>query len=718
MSVDVVYGETINQVAAMSLAELLESVIGDGTIYIGYPVLPSADELVVVDALVVSPQCGLVAFIIANGVPENDESWRQVVDDQDRLYAALFNHLMKNPNLRVGRGLALEPQTVTVFTGSPEGNPTTDVGNYLSLDQITDWLESCQPIESEVEKSIQSAIQRVSTIKPVKKRQQVRREGSRGAVLKEIEREIANLDSWQKAAAIESPEGPQRIRGLAGSGKTIVLALKASLWHTKNPDWNIAVTFESRSLYQQFDDLINRFTFEYSNDTRDPEHLKIVHSWGSRSRVGMYSLLAAELGATPRDFAYAKGTYGRDHGFQGICRELLEIAESLPAAPDPIFDAVLIDEAQDLPPEFFRLVYLFTKEPKRIVWGFDELQKLSESVMPSTDELFGYQENGDAKVSLANTPRSPRRDIVLPVCYRNTPWALAVAHALGIGVYRNGGLLQSPDEPQLWQDIGYDVVSGDLVEGRRVTLKRSANSYPKYFDTLLTQEDAVVIQSFTDEQSQDSWIADQISLNLNRDELEADDILVVIPDTFRAKSRGPRLMAALRRLGIESHLAGVNTSVDEIFQPGSVALAHIFRAKGNERPMVYCIDAQYAASEFNAVTRRNILFTAITRSKAWVRICGWGEEMRSIESEAQEVMRRDFKLEFEVPTSEELRELRIVHRDRGRQTEESVRRAAKNLSQFLEAIERDEIDLRDLPEQLRFRLLEKINSDDVDADPQ
>ena len=54
----------------------------------------------------------------------------------------------------------------------------------------------------------------------------------------------------------------------------------------------------------------------------------------------------------------------------------------------PIFNAVLIDEAQDLPPEFFQLVYLFTKDPKRIVWGYDELQKLSEAAMPSTDELL------------------------------------------------------------------------------------------------------------------------------------------------------------------------------------------------------------------------------------------------------------------------------------------------------------------------------------------
>lgn len=46
-----------------------------------------------------------------------------------------------------------------------------------------------------------------------------------------------------KKAAFEIPEGPQRIRGLAGSGKTIVLALKAAYLHTQYPDMKIAVTF-------------------------------------------------------------------------------------------------------------------------------------------------------------------------------------------------------------------------------------------------------------------------------------------------------------------------------------------------------------------------------------------------------------------------------------------------------------------------------------------
>jgi superfamily I DNA and RNA helicase len=390
-----------------------------------------------------------------------------------------------------------------------------------------------------------------------------------------------------------------------------------------------------------------------------------------------------------------------DDAFQGICRELLEIAHAREVTP--IFDAILIDEAQDLPPEFFQLVYQFTREPKRIVWGFDELQKLSEAAMPSTDELFGTGQRGESLVSLDAPSDAPRRDIVLPVCYRNTPWALATAHALGIGVYRQGGLLQHPDEPSLWQDIGYNAIHGRLRPGQSVTLERRPDSSPEYFDRLLRADDAVLVRQFDGERDQDSWIAEQIEQNISVDELEYDDILVVLPDTYRAKSRGPRLMRELRRRDVNCHLVGVNSSVDEVFRPGSVAIAHIFRAKGNEAPMVYVVDAQYAAHNFNAVTRRNTLFTAITRSRAWVRIAGYGDGMRAIAEECQTVIDRGFRLEFTIPTDEQLRTLRHLHRDRSAEDEESVRKAAEGLSAFLDAFDRGDIDIEDLPPALRDR---------------
>lgn len=709
MSLQVVYGESRDRNRASLLAEQLREVVDEGTVYLGYPVLATADETVEVHALLVSQSHGLVAFLLADAIPQSEEDWEEVEARQDRLYDVLDSTLSKHRTLRKRRMLAVDITTVTVFPG-PLGDREVDgEGIYCDLQDVAAEIGQLPGIDESLERSVQAALQRVTTIKPVKKRASVQDTTSRGAVLKIIEAGIANLDQWQKKAAIETPQGPQRIRGLAGSGKTVVLALKAAYLHTQHPEWRIAFTYYSRALHQQIDDLVTRFTFEYSNDRPDEEYLQIMHSWGSPSRAGLYSEMARAAGTTARDWNYARATYGMDDAFQGVCRELLTIVQE--TRPDPVFDVVLIDEAQDLPPEFFQLVYHLTKEPKRIVWGYDELQKLSESAMPNTDELFGTGPGGESLVLLTNRENEPKRDIVLPVCYRNTPWALATAHALGIGVYREGGLLQHFDEPELWDDVGYETVHGELALGSPVTLERKYDSSPPYFRERLEAEDAVVMETFDSQEAQDIWVAREIRKNLNEDELEHDDILIVLPDVYRAKSRAPRLMRTLLEHGIPSHLVGVSTSADTVFLRGSIALAHIFRAKGNEAPMVYVIDAQHAASDNNAVTRRNTLFTAITRSRAWVRVVGYGNAMNVIANEIEAVRQKNFRLEFTIPSRLDLERMRHLNRDHSGDNRALVKRATEGLQMFMEAYEAEEIDLSDIPAALRTRLVTKLREE-------
>jgi superfamily I DNA and RNA helicase len=422
---DVVYGESRHRALSVLLAGVLAEVLQEGILYLGYPVLASADDRVFVDALLVGEQCGLVAFQIAEAQPSSSDEWAEVVSDQDRLYSLLESHLRRHDALRSGRNLLVQINTITVFGGSVDLQAAgVQEGHYCEIAAVPRLLTDFPPLRPDLLRALQGALQHVSTIKPAKRRDEVQRSDSRGAVLKRIEKGIANLDQWQRQAAIETPEGPQRIRGLAGSGKTIVLALKAAYLHAQHPDWRVVVTFHSRALYQQFEDLITRFTFEQTDDRPDFTRLQIRHSWGSPSREGVYHMIARHLGIPPRDFSYGLGRYGRDAAFSGICGELLEAAS---AADEPLFDAVLIDEAQDLPTEFFRMVHRFTRHPKRIAWAYDELQKLDEAAMPTVSELFGTDASGHTVITLTNSPGEARRDITLPICYRNSPWALATS---------------------------------------------------------------------------------------------------------------------------------------------------------------------------------------------------------------------------------------------------------------------------------------------------
>jgi superfamily I DNA and RNA helicase len=227
-----------------------------------------------------------------------------------------------------------------------------------------------------------------------------------------------------------------------------VLALKAAYFHARHPEWRIALTFHTRSLYQQFKDLLRRFTFEHTKDEPDWTKLTIQHAWGSSRQAGVYSELAAAHGVPVRDFLSSRQRYGYTSAFKGVCKEVL--AQIKDKEPVQLYDAVLIDEAQDMPQPFFELVYLGTKDPRRIVWAYDELQNLGAYEMAPPSELFGKWENGQPRVpELHNLDGEPTQDVILPVCYRNTPWALTTAHALGFGIYRDFGLVQFFDDPGL-----------------------------------------------------------------------------------------------------------------------------------------------------------------------------------------------------------------------------------------------------------------------------
>ena len=109
----------------------------------------------------------------------------------------------------------------------------------------------------------------ISQLKKRGGRKNLQKASSRGSKLKAIEDQISCLDKYQSKAVIETVEGVQRIRGLAGSGKTIVLALKVAYLYTMYENKMIAVTFNSRALKGQFIQLITNFIVENTNEEPD-----------------------------------------------------------------------------------------------------------------------------------------------------------------------------------------------------------------------------------------------------------------------------------------------------------------------------------------------------------------------------------------------------------------------------------------------------------------
>ncbi|MGC1840138.1 MAG: ATP-binding domain-containing protein [Candidatus Acidiferrales bacterium] len=186
-----------------------------------------------------------------------------------------------------------------------------------------------------------------------------------------------------------------------------------------------------------------------------------------------------------------------------------------------------------------------------------------------------------------------------------------------------------------------------------------------------------------------------------------EDIIVINPEPTKTRKAVASARSILFSKGINSSLAGVSGSPDIFFESDTVTFTGIFRAKGNEAAMVYVINAQDCFNSYspaNLARIRNQLFTAITRSKAWVRLLGIGSAMDKLINEYHEVAKRDYRLEFKYPDAETRKNLRIISRDISRQRSRRKERDVAELKRIIESIDRGDVDIDDLPTRMRHRL--------------
>lgn len=681
----------------------------EGYLYIGYPIIGTVDGAYPIDALWISPNKGIIAFNLVEG-----KDIANYEDAQDDCANKIEAKLKGYKNLMQKRRLCVEINVVTFAPGiarCPEYNE--DYPLCIDNAALEKTLQEYTWDESEYYERVVSVLQAISTIRKGKKRRDVSNPQSRGAKIRHLEDSIANLDNQQSRAVIETVDGVQRIRGLAGSGKTIVLALKAAYLHAQHPEWKIAVTFNTRSLKGQLRQLINTFYIEQASDEPDWENINVIHAWGAPGggeRTGMYYQFCAINNVEYYDFSTASSQYGRTDPFGDVCTKALKEA----TMPEPIYDAILVDEAQDFSPAFLCLCYEMLKTPKRLVYAYDELQNLRSQSLPSPEDIFGRNADGTPKVQLGlPVDGHPQQDIILEKCYRNSRPALVAAHALGFGIYREpeaageSGLVQMFDQNNLWNDIGYKVLEGTLEDGKHIVLGRDASTSPEFLETHSDVDDLIVFKVFETQEEQDNWVAQEIKKNLEDDELRPDDIIVINPNPMTTKKLVAPIRARLFEYGIESHTAGVDTAPDVFFSDhnDSVAFTGIYRAKGNEAAMVYVVNSQDCySSHFDLAKRRNQLFTAITRSKAWVRVLGIGKEMEGLVAEYEKVKKHKFTLDFNYPTQNQRNHMNIVNRDMSETEKLRVRKSQGNFANLIKDLESGKIFIEDLGKDQVARL--------------
>ena len=702
--VNIIRGDLDKPVSSSRLADYFENRSDiEGNLYLGYPIIGTSQGGYQIDALLVSRQNGIVIFNIIEGTSPSSD----LEEVQDESVNKIQSKLLQYKSLTNKRNLMVK---IGVITYAPALNhrPINISDDYpviIDDSDLTKYIDTQSWEQSQYFEILNSVIQAITSIKKKKQRNYVQKIDSRGAILSKLEDSIANLDKQQSAAVIETVEGVQRIRGLAGSGKTIVLALKVAYLHAKHPDWNIAVTYNTRSLQGQFKQLINAFTFEHKNEEPDWEKVKIIHAWGSPKANGIYYEVCKRHNIEYKDLDTAKKlTRKFGQQFDAVCEEAIGKIKKF----DQYYDVVLIDEAQDFSQHFLRICYEILKEPKRLVYAYDELQSLNKNIMKSPEAIFGKNADGIPRVQLQNLPKKPKQDIILDTCYRNSRPILVSAHALGFGIYREQGLIQMFDYAGLWKDIGYEIQEGSLEDGQSVKLVRTEKTSPKFLEFHSPIDDLVQFKIFNNHQEQTEWLVSQIEENIKIDELKPDDIMVIHADPLTTQDAVGDARALLFSKGINNNLAGITTSPDDFFNEEAIVFTSINRAKGNEAAMIYLMDAHLCFSGSELAKKRNILFTAMTRSKAWLRVLGYGDGMKNLVAEYMKIREKDFSLEFTYPTKDQRKEMNIVNRDMSPKEMNRIARETKYFKGLVEALDKGDIRKEDLPQDAVERLKEML----------
>ena len=449
---------------------------------------------------------------------------------------------------------------------------------------------------------------------------------------------IAQFDYDQMAASLTITDKSERIRGLAGSGKTVLLAMKAARLHKRFPEKKIAFVFYTKSLYNQANNLIKKYYNQISDDEPNWDNLRVLHSWGGTSSgEGFYSLICKEHGVTPKTFS--QGSLANN------CEDLINNVDI-----HPFFDFILIDEAQDFPLEFFLLVEKTAKPPKKVVVAYDELQTTNNISIPQFDKLFG-ESNGMPNIEL-----DPKHDYILKKSYRNTLEVLLTAFSFGFGFYHN--IIQIIQDPATWDALGFECKT-KLNSGEMAIITRKKHNSPNSIIDFYPGEKAVNCKVFSNINENIRYITEKISSLISQEKVKPSDILVIDINMNKFKFLN-KLQYTLQSCAISSHIPGIVSDARDFFVDEHVTLTTPRNAKGNEVPVVFVVGCEAIYLEIDSNQQRNFrnfLFISITRSKGWAYLSAVGQAKQLFLEEFEKIQGNIPDIKFIYPSESKLNEL-------------------------------------------------------------
>ena len=280
------YDDTLSQQLIAYIEKHIPK-IDDAIMYYQFPFIRESNgSISVSNIMIVSRIYGVIIFKCDPITKKRNELDVMKLDEEvSNIENTIFAKLIKSSNKKLKKGKRDLSFTLNSALYLPKYSDNIDSFENTVIKTINDLKvffksSKSQEIDDDVMEEIFSIIDSASSI--VKAKERVVEDcdtTSKAYILSKLEAQIANFDDKQKYAALSQLDGPQRIRGLAGSGKTIILCMKAAILHLKNPKLQILYTFTTKSLHDYIEMLITRF---YRNSI-EISNLLLTLQWFQRS---------------------------------------------------------------------------------------------------------------------------------------------------------------------------------------------------------------------------------------------------------------------------------------------------------------------------------------------------------------------------------------------------------------------------------------------------
>ncbi len=536
-------------------------------------------------------------------------------------------------------------------------------------------------------------------------------EGSdQNVVIEKVHNQIKHFDPIQEESVFSDGGINERVikfQGIAGSGKTLILAYKMLDFHFKNPDKYLVYTFHNRKLQGH----IRSIMIEIANNVGAPQidwnKFLIQHAWGSQDAPGFYRILCTVFKIAP--LPLKKGQNGRRE-YNDVCEDLVIQFQKNNLSKISDIGLVVVDEAQDFinAPAFYEMCSLVTNKDTKFIFAGDVFQTIFSS---NDHHMFKYADQyiehskESTTIGLLNSYRTPK-DILL------------FAHTVGLGLYLPSPIYLPPSA-EAWKTIGYKVTPDTYSAGDQIKLSRE---HIKGFFDISLQDSLVINFEFNSIEQECSYIINNIKENLANG-IPHEEICIIMLDYN--KNDYPLYYNILKQY-FNIYDAQNNKEVrknsqfnDQQFRDLTakveklITLTSMNHIKGQEFDVVYIININQndfghtpistllkPASE-KIKNTRNRFFVAMTRAKAFITITG-NKDNLLLKNEFDRIkddINNNKYTTFVQPSDIEIGRLRVsmdIQSDKEREIQKKIQRTVKKINFRLEKLDTKELREKEL----------------------